>query len=78
MKQETMIKTFVKKLDNGYLVNELVLTSEWEKLVKNLENKWVSDEWIQSILLPYDAIKKTNEIDKKYVSVNCQYFKKTL
>ena len=78
MKQETMTKTFVKKLDNGYLINELVLTNEWEKIVKNLENKGVSEEGIQAILLPYDPVNKTNEVDKKYVSVNCQYFKKTL
>lgn len=73
-----MTKTFIKKLENGYLVNELVLTNEGEKLVKNLEGKWVSEEGIQAILLPYDAVKKTNEVDKKYVSINCQYFKKTL
>ena len=33
---------------------------------------------IASILIPYDTVKKTNTIDKKYVSISCQYFKKTL
>ena len=69
-------KKFVKKLENGYLIQELVLTKEGQALVKDLENNWLSNDWIQSILSPYDVVKKQNQIDKKYVSFSCQYFKK--
>lgn len=71
-------KKFIKKLENGYLIQEMVLTNAGETLVKDLENNGVSDEWIQSILSPYDTVKKTNTIDKKLVSVSCQYFKKDI
>lgn len=72
------IKKFVKKLDNWFLIQEMVLTKQWETLVQDLEKSWVSDEWIASVLSPYDAVKKTNKIDTKLVSISCQYFKKDL
>ena len=71
-------KKFVKKLENGYLIQELVLTKEGQNLVKDLEDNWLSNEWIQSILSPYDTVKKQNSIDKKYVAFACQYFKKDI
>ena len=71
-------KKFVKKLENWFLIQELVLTKQGETLVKDLESNGISDDWISSILMPYDTIKKTNTIDKKYVSISCQYFKKDL
>ncbi len=71
-------KKFVKKLENWFLIQELVLTKQGETLVKDLENNWISDDGIASILIPYDTVKKTNTIDKKYVSISCQYFKKDL
>ena len=69
-------RKFVKKLENGYLIQELVLTKEGQNLVKDLEANWVSNDWIQSILSPYDTVKKQNVVDKKLVSFSCQYFKK--
>lgn len=71
-------KKFVKKLENWFLIQELVLTKQGETLVKDLESNGISDDWISSILMPYDTVKKTNTIDKKYVSISCQYFKKDL
>ena len=71
-------KKFVKKLENGYLIQELILTKEGQNLVKDLEANWLSDDWIQSILSPYDTVKKQNSIDKKYVSFVAQYFRKDI
>ena len=74
----TTTKKFVKKLENGYLIQELVLTKDGQNLVKDLEANWVSNDWIQSILSPYDTVKKQNVVDKKLVSLSCQYFKKDM
>ena len=71
-------KKFVKKLENGYLIQELILTKEGQNLVKDLEANWLSDDGIQSILSPYDTVKKQNSIDKKYVSFMAQYFRKDM
>lgn len=74
----TTTKKFVKKLENGYLVQEMILTKEGQNLVKDLEENGLSDEGIQSILSPYDTVKKQNQIDKKYVSFVAQYFRKDI
>ena len=71
-------KKFVKKLENWFLVQEMILTKEGQNLVKDLEANWLSDDWIQSILSPYDTVKKQNSIDKKYVSFVAQYFRKDI
>lgn len=73
-----MIKKFVKKLENWFLIQELVLTKQGETLVKDLENQWLSEDWISAILNPYDIIKKQNKIDKTYVKLSTQYFKQSL
>ena len=73
-----MIKKFIKKLENGYLIQELVLTKQGETLVKDLENQWLSEDWISALLIPYDTVKKTNTIDKNYVKLSSQYFKKNV
>ncbi len=43
-------KKFVKKLENWFLIQELVLTKQGETLVKDLESNGISDDWISSIL----------------------------
>ena len=58
----------VKKLDNGFLIQECLLTKQWETLVKDLEKNWMSNEWIASVLMPYDSTKKTQEKNKNLVS----------
>ena len=68
----------IKKLENGFLIQELVLTKEWANLVADMEKAWLSQEWISSILTPYDTVKKQACIDKKYVAFSAQYFKKEL
>lgn len=68
----------VKKLDNGFLIQECLLTKQWETLVKDLEKNWMSNEWIASVLMPYDSTKKTQEKDKNLVSCVATYFKKSL
>ena len=73
-----MIKKFIKKLENGYLIQELVLTKQGETLVKDLEKQWLSEDWISALLIPYDTVKKTNTIDKNYVKLSSQYFKKNV
>lgn len=73
-----MIKKFVKKLENWFLIQELVLTKQGETLVKDLENQWLSEDWISAILNPYDVVKKQNKIDKTYVKLSTQYFKQSL
>lgn len=74
----TKIFKAVKKLDNGYLIQEMILTQAWVNLVNDLETSWLSQEWICSILTPYDTVKKTTITDKKYVSNIAQYFKKEI
>ena len=67
----------VKKLDNGFLIQECLLTKQWETLVKDLEKNWMSNEWIASVLMPYDSTKKTQEKDKNLGCMrlyNLQYF----
>lgn len=73
-----MIKKFVKKLENWFLIQELVLTKQGETLVKDLENQGLSEDWISAILNPYDIVKKQNKIDKTYVKLSTQYFKQSL
>ena len=68
----------VKSLDNWYLIQECILTQKGQALVKNLQANWMSEEWICSILLPYDTTKKTQVKDKELVSAMAQYFKKSL
>lgn len=73
---------FIKKLSNGYLVQELILTKEGLDFVKNNEkqddeNK-LSDEGVFSTFVPYDTVKKISIPEKKYVSFYTQYFKKDL
>ena len=73
---------FIKKLSNGYLVQELILTKEGLDFIKNNEkqddeNK-LSDEGVFSTFVPYDTVKKISTPEKKYVSFYTQYFKKDL
>lgn len=74
----TKIFKTVKKLDNGYLIQEMILTNEGQNLVENLNQAWLSQEWIASILTPYDTVKKTTTPDKKLVMNIAQYFKKEI
>ena len=76
----TTMNTFkiVKPLENGYLVQECILTKAWQNLVKDLADNGMSNEWIASMLLPYDSVKKQQVKDSKYVSAMAQYFKKTI
>lgn len=76
----TMSKTFkiVKPLENGYLVQELILTKQGENLVKDLTENGMSNDWIASVLLPYDTVKKVQTKDKNYVSTVAQYFKQSI
>lgn len=75
-----MSKTFkiVKPLENGYLVQELILTKQGENLVKDLTENGMSNDWIASVLLPYDTVKKVQTKDKNYVSTVAQYFKQSI
>ena len=75
-----LMNTFkiVKPLENGYLVQECILTKQGENLVKDLTDKWMSQEWIASVLMPYDSVKKQQVKDSKLVSTVAQYFKKTI
>lgn len=68
----------VKPLENGYLVQECILTKQGENLVKDLTEKGMSNEWIASVLLPYDSVKKQQVKDSKLVSTVAQYFKKSI
>lgn len=68
----------VKKLENGYLIQELILTNEWAKLVNKLQAKNFSDDGISAILMPYDSTKKAQEIDNNLVEFCASYFKKSL
>lgn len=68
----------VKKLENWYLIQELILTNEGSKLVEKLQAKNFSEEGIASILMPYDSTKKSQEVDRNYVEFSASYFKKTL
>ena len=74
------MKTFkiIKKLESWFLVQELILTKQGETLVEDLQKNGMSEEWIASILLPYDAIKKTQSKDKNLVSCLAQYYKKEI
>ena len=76
----TIMNTFkiVKPLENGYLVQECILTKAWQNLVKDLQDNGMSNEWIASVLLPYDSVKKQQVKDSKLVSTVAQYFKKTI
>ena len=76
----TTMNTFkiIKPLENGYLVQECILTKAWQNLVKDLQDNWMSQEWIASVLLPYDSVKKQQVKDSKLVSTVAQYFKKTI
>ena len=68
----------VKPLENGYLVQECILTKAWQNLVKDLQDNGMSNEWIASVLMPYDSVKKQQIKEPKYVSTVAQYFKKTI
>ena len=74
------MKTFkiIKKLESWFLVQELILTKQGETLVEDLQKNGMSEEGIASILLPYDAIKKTQSKDKNLVSCLAQYYKKEI
>ncbi len=76
----TTMNTFkiVKPLENGYLVQECILTKQGQNLVKDLQDNWMSQEGIASVLLPYDSVKKQQVKDSKLVSTVAQYFKKTI
>ena len=74
----TKVFKVVKPLENGYLIQEMILTQAWVNLVNDLESAWLSQDWICSILTPYDTVKKTTTTDKKYVANMAQYFKKTI
>ena len=76
----TTMNTFkiVKPLENGYLVQECILTKAWQNLVKDLQDNGMSNEGIASVLLPYDSVKKQQVKDSKLVSTVAQYFKKTI
>jgi len=77
---EKVSKVFkvVKPLENGYLVQEMILTQAWVNLVNDLETAWLSQDGICSILTPYDTVKKQTTTDKKYVANMAQYFKKEI
>ena len=68
----------VKPLENGHLVQECILTKQGETLVKDLTDKWMSQEWTASVLMPYDSVKKQQVKDSKLVSTVAQYFKKSI
>ncbi len=74
------MKTFkiIKKLESWFLVQELILTKQGETLVEDLQKNGMSEEGIASILLPYDATKKTQSKDKNLVSCLAQYYKKDI
>ncbi len=76
----TTMNTFkiVKPLENGYLVQECILTKQGQNLVKDLQDNGMSNEGIASVLLPYDSVKKQQVKDSKLVSTVAQYFKKTI
>lgn len=68
----------IKPLENGYLVQECILTKKGQNLVKDLQENWMSNEGIASVLMPYDAVKKQQVKDKELVSTVAQYFKKSI
>lgn len=68
----------IKPLENGYLIQECILTKKGQNTVKDLQDNGMSNEWIASVLLPYDTVKKQQVKDKELVSTVAQYFRKTI
>lgn len=79
IEQMKTVKKFISQIENGYVINECILTKEWAKLVEQLENNPdFSEDWIKGLLFPYDPKTRTNPKDDNLVVISSQYFKKNI